>query len=136
MSGVSESARQFMIFQHLTHHVELVPVLTLYCGKGAAWRFADAHQITTLVDIAVTTIVEGVLIQPPAVFTFGIDDKGEWRDIKRQCAGCRTRIEDPGIFIFLTMPVEVGTLRSKGMGINQIEAVFKTWRDFNNFGLL
>lgn len=114
-----------MIFEHLPHHVELVPVLTLYSGKGAAWCFADTHQITTLVDIAVTTIVEGVLIQPPAVFAFGIDDKGEWHDIKRECASCRTRIKDTGIFIFLTMPVEIGTLGGKGVGINQIEAIFK-----------
>ena len=72
-----------MIGQNLPHHIEFVPMLTLNGCEGAARRFPDTHQVTALIDIHVMAIVKGILIQPPTIFTFRIDDKGKGCDIKR-----------------------------------------------------
>lgn len=71
-----------MIGQNLPHHIEFVPMLTLNGCEGAARRFPDTHQVTALIDIHVMAIVKGILIQPPTIFTFPIDDKGEGGNVK------------------------------------------------------
>lgn len=71
-----------MVGQNLAHHIELIPVLALYGGEGAARCLPYAHQVTALVDIHVMTVIESVLIQPPTIFAFRINDKGKGCDIK------------------------------------------------------
>ncbi len=71
-----------MVGQNLSHQIEFIPVLALHGGEGSTWCFPNAHQVAALIDIHVMAIIEGILIQPPTVFTFRIDDKGERGDIK------------------------------------------------------
>ena len=125
-----------MVGQNLPQHIEFIPVLALDGGEGASRCFTNTHQVAALVDIHVMAVIEGVLIQPPPIFTFRIDDKGKGCDIKGECAASWTRIQDAGIFIFFAMPVELCTLRGKGVGIHQIKTIFKTRCYFNHFCLL
>ncbi len=136
MRRIQEPARQFMIGKNLPHHVKLVPVLALHRGKGAARRFTNTHQVAAFVDIHIVAVVEGILIQPPAIFTLGVDHKRIRGDIERQSPARRAGIKNARIFIFFAVPVKFSALRRKGMGIYQIKAIFKSWRDFNNFRLL
>ena len=79
-------------------------------------------------------IVKGILIQPPAVFTFRIDDKGEGA-ISKVMPARRTPSEDAGILSFHHAS-GILPLSGESMGIHQIETVFKAGATLITFVLL